>query len=132
MPLRVWRTDMVVPLGPHPNDPGWDAAPVGGAAAADGTIEFFTTFTVTAPGSPDRAFDEAEAAEAVRTRELAGQGFLQRLWALPGRGRALGLWWAHDADQMQVLVASLPLRDWFGVETTQLSAHPSDPASKQR
>lgn len=22
MPLRVWRTDTVVPLAPHPNDPG--------------------------------------------------------------------------------------------------------------
>ena len=22
MPLRVWRTDEVVPLSPHPNDPG--------------------------------------------------------------------------------------------------------------
>ncbi|MDH6247662.1 muconolactone D-isomerase [Mycobacterium sp. OTB74] len=23
MPLRVWRTDVVTPLAPHPNDPGY-------------------------------------------------------------------------------------------------------------
>jgi len=27
MPLRVWRTDVVTPLAPHPNDPGVPGGP---------------------------------------------------------------------------------------------------------
>jgi muconolactone delta-isomerase len=27
MPLRIWRTDEVVPLSPHPNDPAREAGP---------------------------------------------------------------------------------------------------------
>src|ERR1700674_5004077 len=39
MPLRVWRTDEVTPLSPHPNDPA--PAPGAGERAA----EFLVTFT---------------------------------------------------------------------------------------
>ena len=41
MPLRVWRTDEVTPLAPHPNDP---ALPAGNAGT-----EFLTTFTISVP-----------------------------------------------------------------------------------
>src|ERR1700726_3377581 len=43
MPLRVWRSDQVVPLSEHPNDPL-----VSGALPA---MEFLTTFEVTFPDS---------------------------------------------------------------------------------
>jgi len=33
MPLRVWRTDEVTPLSPHPNDPGRQSPPNRGAAS---------------------------------------------------------------------------------------------------
>ena len=119
MPLRVWRTDEVAPLSPHPNDPGLAAAP--GA-------EFLTTFVITVPeGTPGRAVQEREAREAERAGELAGQGHLRRLWTLPGRGRALGLWQADGPAQMQAILRSLPLDPWMTVETTPLAPHPSDP-----
>src|SRR4051794_29053850 len=73
MPLRVWRRDEVVPLGPHPNDPH---------APYSGGPEFLTTFTVTLP--PDVApaiVDEVTAREASRARELAAAGHIVRLWA---------------------------------------------------
>jgi muconolactone delta-isomerase len=121
MPLRVWRTDEVTTLSPHPNDPGM-------AAGAPGS-EFLTTFVITVPeGTPDRAIEEAEAREAERARELAGQGNLRRLWSLPGQGRALGLWQAADPAEMQAILRSLPLDPWMTVQTTPLSPHPSDPA----
>ena len=45
MPLRVWRTDEVTPLSPHPNDPA--------QTAIRGTAEFLTTFTISIPeGTP--------------------------------------------------------------------------------
>jgi muconolactone delta-isomerase len=121
MPLRVWRTDEVTALSPHPNDPGL-------AAGAPGS-EFLTTFVITIPeGTPGRAVAAAEAREAERAKELAGQGHLRRLWTLPGQGRALGLWQAVGPAEMQAILKSLPLDPWMTVQTTPLSPHPSDPA----
>jgi len=121
MPLRVWRTDEVTPLGPHPNDPA--------VAAKEGATEFLTTFTVSIPqGMPAQTAEDTEAREAQRAKELAWQGYLLRLWMLPGQGRALGLWRARDAEQMQAMVKSLPLDPWMTTEITPLTPHPSDPA----
>jgi muconolactone delta-isomerase len=123
MPLRVWRTDQVTPLSPHPNDPGLGTGP-------QGATEFLTTFTVTIPdGMPDQMIDDADAGEARRARELAAQGHLERLWALEMPGRSLGLWRAGDPAEMQAILKSLPLDPWMDVETTPLTPHPSDPAA---
>jgi muconolactone delta-isomerase len=122
MPLRVWRTDEVTPLSPHRNDPA--------LAVRNGSPEFLTTFTISIPeGTPAQAVRDAEAGEAQRTKELAGQGHLERLWALPGPGRALGLWRARDGDQMRAIVTSLPLDSWMSTQITPLTPHPSDPAA---
>ena len=123
MPLRVWRTDEVTPLSPHPNDP----PPTAGAA--EKAAEFLVTFTLAVPpGTADQTVEDTEAREAQAARDLAGQGHLLRLWALPGSGRTLGLWQARDAAQMQAIVAALPLAPWMTMDTTALSPHPSDPA----
>jgi muconolactone delta-isomerase len=121
MPLRVWRTDEVTPLSPHPNDPVPPPAP--------GPPEFLTTFTLTIPeGTPRPVVDDADAREAQSARELAGQGHLLRLWRLPAGGpSALGLWRARDPAEMQAILTSLPLDAWMTVETTPLTSHPSDP-----
>lgn len=127
MPLRVWRSDQVVPLSEHPNDP-----PVSRALA---TMEFLTTFEVTFPDSAgEQEVADMKAREADRTRELAEQGHLLRLWSLPptpGRWRALGLWRAEDADELQVVLKSLPMDPWMVTETTPLTEHPNDPASSE-
>jgi muconolactone delta-isomerase len=131
MPLRVWRTDKVAPLSPHPNDPAPQTGKPGSHApqAAGQAPEFLTTFTVTIPAAtPGHEVEEAEASEARRARELATEGHLLRLWKLPGQGRALGLWRAGDAAEMNAILASLPLDPWMSVDTTPLSPHPSDPA----
>ncbi|HEY5201155.1 MAG TPA: muconolactone Delta-isomerase family protein [Acidothermaceae bacterium] len=124
MPLRVWRSDQVVPLGAHPNDPPQPRP-------ANGT-EFFTTFTVTIPGDADaREVADLKAREADRTRELGEQGRLVRLWMLPpipGSWRALGLWRAEESEQLAAILTSLPMDKWMTIETTPLSEHPSDPA----
>jgi muconolactone delta-isomerase len=121
MPLRVWRTDEVTPLAPHPNDPA--LAPVNAGT------EFLTTFTISVPeGTPAQVVDDTEAREARRAKQLAGQGHLLRLWRLPGRSRALGLWTAGSPAEMQAMLQSLPMDPWMTVETTPLSQHPSDPA----
>jgi muconolactone delta-isomerase len=123
MPLRVWRTDEVTPLSAHPNDPGVDRD------LKQTGAEFLITFIQAVPqGTSDQAVDEAKAREAVRARQLAQHGHLVRLWLLPGQGRALGLWRAHDPAEMQAIVESLPLYAMMTTEITPLTRHPSDPA----
>jgi muconolactone delta-isomerase len=122
MPLRIWRTDEVTTLAPHPNDPDPSAR------LSQAGAEFLAAFTIAIQdGTPREAVETAEAAEAARARELAGQGHLERLWALPGQGRALGLYRASDGAEMAAIVKSLPLDPWMTTELTPLTAHPSDP-----
>jgi muconolactone delta-isomerase len=127
MPLRVWRSDQVVPLSDHPNDP-----PASGALPG---TEFLTTFEVTFPDSAaEQDVAEMKTREAARIRELAEEGHVVRLWSLPptpGHWRALGLWRAADATELQVLLKSLPMDTWMTTETTPLTQHPNDPASSE-
>lgn len=126
MPLRIWRSDEVTPLSPHPNDPA--PAP----RRPRGSLrEFLTIFTIQI--SADAAtVDDITSRETVRAGELAGDGALARLWLLPveaAQARVLGLWWAVGEQQMQAILDSLPMSSWMTVETIPLSAHPSDPAA---
>lgn len=124
MPLRVWRSDEVTRLRPHPNDPGRDALTNGSAT------EFLTTFVSAVPaGTPAEAMADATAREKERAHELAADAHLERLWQLPGEGRDLGLWRAADVHEMHAIVESLPLDPYMTTEITQLTKHPSDPAS---
>jgi muconolactone delta-isomerase len=123
MPLRVWRTDEVTPLSQHPNDP--PPEPAGGAVTGP---EFLVAFTVAVPpGTDGQTMEDAEAREAQAAHDLAGEGHLLRLWRLPD-GRALGLYQARDAAQMQAILQALPLAPWMTMDTTPLTPHPSDPA----
>jgi len=123
MPLPVWRADKITPLSPHPNDPD------GGRDLKETGAEFLTTFIQAVPqGTSNQAVEEAKAREAVRARELAERRHLVPLWALPGQGRALGLWRAQDPAEMQAIVESLPLYAMMTTEITPLTQHPSDPA----
>ena len=129
MPLRIWRTDEVTPLSPHPNDPGRQTSTPHPATTEGKSNEFLVTFTLDIPAdTPADTVKATTAAEAQRAEELAEQGHLLRLWALPGQGRALGLWKAHDTTAIQAILQSLPLDAWLTVQTTPLSPHPSDPA----
>ena len=93
-------------------------------------MEYLVTMTTHVPeGTPEQAVDDVRAREAARSRELAAQRHLERLWALPGPGRALGLWRARDSDQMRAIVNSLPLDPWMTTQITPLTPHPSDPAA---
>ena len=134
MPLRIWRNDEITPLAPHPNDPAMRARTgVNDRSLSTGTgdPEFLTFFSIVVPnGTTARAVADADAREAEQAAEWAGKGNLRRLWALPGAGRALGLWQADNPAEMQAIVQSLPLDSWMTTETIALTPHPSDPATQ--
>ena len=95
-------------------------------------MEYLVTMTTRVPdGTSEAAVQDIRAREAARSRELAAQGHLLRLWRpplQPGEWRTLGLFAAADAAQLEDVLASMPLRVWRSDEVTPLTPHPSDPA----
>jgi muconolactone delta-isomerase len=132
MPLRIWRSDDVRELAPHPNDPAPDAWAGPHPAAGETEPEFLVTFVPAAPAGTSAEVAAATAREAGRAAELAKQGHLVRLWTLPaepGAVPALGLWRAADAAELTAIMAALPLFPYLRTQTTPLTPHPSDPAA---
>jgi muconolactone delta-isomerase len=79
-------------------------------------MEYLVTMTTHVPeGTPGRAVADIRGREAARSRELAAQGHLLRLFRpplAPGEWRTLGLFSAAGADQLEEVLASMPLRVW--------------------
>ena len=99
-------------------------------------MEYLVTMTTHVPaGTPDEAVADVRAREAAHTRELAAQGHILRLWRpplAPGEWRTLGLFAAADGDELQRVLASMPLRVWRTDEVTPLGPHPNDPGAPRR
>lgn len=97
-------------------------------------MEFLVTMTTRVPDSmPADAVERVRAREAARSRELAAQGKLLRLWRpplRPGEWRTLGLFAADDNGELQQLLASMPPRSWRTDDVTPLGAHPNDPVGQ--
>jgi len=96
------------------------------------SMEYLVTMTTHVPdGTSERAVEDIRDREAARSRELAAQGHLLRLWRpplQPGEWRTLGLFAADDDAQLERVLASMPLRVWRTDQVTPLSPHPNDPA----
>ena len=95
-------------------------------------MHYLVTMTTHVPdGVSEEDVDAMRAREAARSRELARDGHLLRLWRpplQPGEWRSLGLFAADDGDRLEKLLTSMPLRIWRTDDVTPLSPHPSDPA----
>jgi muconolactone delta-isomerase len=95
-------------------------------------MEYLVTMTTHVPeGTPQETVDDIRAREAARSRELATEGHLLRLWRpplQPGEWRTLGLFAANDDRQLDKVLASMPLGIWRTDDVTPLSPHPNDPA----
>jgi muconolactone delta-isomerase len=96
-------------------------------------MEYLVTMTTNVPaGTTDEAVADVRAREAAHTRELAAQGHVLRLWRpplAPGEWRTLGLFAASDGDELERVLASMPLRVWRTDEVTALGRHPNDPGA---
>jgi muconolactone delta-isomerase len=94
-------------------------------------MEYLVTMTTHVPeGTSEDAVTEVRGREAARSRELAAQGFLLRLWRpplAPGEWRTLGLFSAGDEAALEQVLSSMPLRIWRTDDVTPLSVHPNDP-----
>jgi muconolactone delta-isomerase len=97
-------------------------------------MEYLVTMTTHVPdGTPEADIEDIRKREAARSRELAAQGHLLRLWRpplQPGQWRSLGLFAADDPGQLDEVLASMPLRVWRTDEPTPLAPHPNDPVAQ--
>ena len=98
-------------------------------------MEYLVTMTTHVPnGTTDAAVEEIRGREAARSHQLAAEGHLLRLWRpplQPGEWRTLGLFAADNDDQLEDVLASMPLHVWRTDEILPLSPHPNDPALPQ-
>lgn len=96
-------------------------------------MEFLVSMTTRVPeGTSPEAVEDTRVREAARSRELAEQGHLLRLWRPPlqaGEWRTLGLFAATDAEELERVLTSMPLRVWRTDVVTPLQPHPNDPAA---
>ncbi|WP_328323149.1 MULTISPECIES: muconolactone Delta-isomerase family protein [unclassified Streptomyces] len=96
-------------------------------------MEFLVDMVTSVPdGTSDEAVSQMRAREADRSRQLAAQGHLRRLWRpplAPGEWRTWGLFSAQDAADLETVLASMPLRVWRHDTVTPLTAHPNDPGT---
>jgi muconolactone delta-isomerase len=94
-------------------------------------MEYLVVMTTHLPdGTLAEAVDDIRAREAAHSRELASEGHLLRLWRpplQPGEWRSIGLFAAGDGDELERVLASMPLRVWRTDEVTPLARHPNDP-----
>lgn len=96
-------------------------------------MEFLVDMVTTVPeGTSEEAIAEVRAREAANSKKLAAQGSLVRLWRPPlgpGEWRSWGLFRADDANHLEQILATMPLRVWRKDTVTPLTSHPNDPAS---
>jgi muconolactone delta-isomerase len=94
-------------------------------------MEYLVTMTTRVPdGTADAEVADVRAREAAHSSELAAQGHLLRLWRpplRPGQWRSLGLFAAYGDDELEQVLASMPLRVWRSDEVTPLAPHANDP-----
>jgi muconolactone delta-isomerase len=94
-------------------------------------VEFLVDMVTTVPeGTSADEVNDIRAREAANSARLADQGHLLRLWrppVAPGEWRTWGLFQADDADQLERVLVTMPLRVWRQDTVTPLSPHPSDP-----
>jgi muconolactone D-isomerase len=99
-------------------------------------MEFLVDMVTTVPaGTSDDEVADMRAREAENSRRLAAEGSLVRLWRpplAPGEWRSWGLFSAKDADDLEKVLATMPLRVWRHDTVTPLTPHPNDPGPKAR
>ena len=96
-------------------------------------MEFLVEFELKLPeGAPESEVKLRVSAEAAASAQLAREGHLVRLWrppVAPGERKAIGLYRADSRDQLDALLAALPLNGWMQTGVTPLESHPNDPTT---
>lgn len=72
---------------------------------------------------PPERVAELRVAEKEAGEKAIREGVLLRMWRVPGRRDALGIWSAVDADTLHERLAGLPLYPYLDIEVSPLATH---------
>lgn len=87
-------------------------------------MEFLVTFEITGLSAlPDDQVAELRAQEKDRGEEHIRAGRLLRMWRLPGRQAAIGVWSVEDADELHLHLSELPLFPYLKATVVPLARH---------
>lgn len=93
-------------------------------------MEFLTRAVIDVSGVPPESVADLRLAESERAHELIEQGHIVRLWRPESpRWENVGIWRARDQQELEALIASLPLGPYMDVSITPLLPHPHDPGA---
>lgn len=76
--------------------------------------------------TPEHVQQQLRTEERQRAQELRDAGVLRRLWRVPGRNAAVGLYEAADATELHAALASLPMWKWMDISIEPLATHPQE------
>ena len=87
-------------------------------------MEFLVTSTLALPaGLPPDEREELLRLEGERGRQLRDRGAIARIWRLRDRPASVAIWRATDREELDELLASLPVARWLSVEVEALAPH---------
>lgn len=87
-------------------------------------MEFLVEIAVVGLDSlPPEQVKELRAAEKAAGEEAMRDGVLLRMWRVPGRSDALGIWRAADADALHDRLSALPLYPYLDIVVSPLATH---------
>lgn len=94
-------------------------------------MEFLVTIEVNVPSDyPQERFQELLSQERIRGIELKSQGYIYRIWRIPGTRNNVGIWHAIDSSELHRLLSSLPLFAFMKIEVIPLAVHPLEEDKK--
>ena len=95
-------------------------------------MEFLVELETHVPdGTPEAEVKDRRNSEAAASARLGQHGHLVRLWRPTAvAGKAVGLYHADSAPQLDSLLGALPMHDWMRVTVTPLEPHPNDPGPR--
>ncbi|MZD06080.1 muconolactone delta-isomerase [Streptomyces sp. SID5785] len=73
---------------------------------------------------PTQERDDVVKREHAHAHELIAAGVLKHIWRVPGQRGNVGIWSAADADELEKVLASLPIRPYADLQVTPLATHP--------
>ena len=96
--------------------------------ASEKLVEFLVNISFVGPvGWPDEDVAALVAKERAHAADLAKEGYLVRMWRVPGRRENWGLWRARDATHLHDIITSLPFWPYMQLTVHPMAAHPVDP-----
>lgn len=94
-------------------------------------MQFMVEIDIALPAMKPREREQLFAAERARGEELRATGAIVRIWRVADRPANVGIWRAHEADELDELLRSLPFYPHITTRVTPLEPHLLDDRAEE-